>query len=215
MREIIGRYKFSPAQLRLMVKFGIALVDTIEKAHSPAYKFTVGEFVRMAETGILDSDARVELMDGVIIEMAPTGRPHGRRTHRIARMFGRVVPEDVEISVQSTIRLNDWTGPEPDIALLNPQASLDEENIPRAEDVLLIVEVADSTLRIDRGDKARRYAESGILELWIFVLADGEIEVCRQPAAEGYADVRRFRRGDMLAPLRLPEIRLAVDELLA
>ena len=106
------------------------------------------------------------------------------------------------------------TGPEPDIALLTPEASLDEENIPRANGVLLVVEVAGSSLRTDRGEKARRYAQNGIPELWIFVLADDEIEVHRQPTPEGYADVQRHHRGDALTIQELPGVRFSVDELL-
>lgn len=106
------------------------------------------------------------------------------------------------------------TGPEPDIALLTPEASRDAENIPRPEGVLLVVEVAGSSLRTDRGGKARRYAQNGIPELWIFILASDEIKVCRQPTPEGYAYVRRYRRGDTLTIQALPDVRLAVDDLL-
>ena len=219
MREIIGRYKFSPAQLRLMTKSDVTPVDTpvdtIEKAHPREYRFTVDEFVRMAEIGILDSDDRVELVDGVIVEMAPIGRPHGNRVSDVARAFWEHVPKSVRVYIGSTIRLDDRTGPQPDIVLLNPQASADEETVPRPEDILLIVEVSASTLRTDRGAKARRYAQSGIPELWIFVLATEQIEVCRQPTPEGYAEVRRFSRGDTLAIQALPGIQISMDELLA
>ena len=215
MRDEIRQYKFNADQYRAMTKAGILSSEYAEKSrYRASHKFTVEEFVRMAEVGILDPDDRVELIDGVIVEMAPTGRPHGHRTHRIARIFGRILPEDIEVSIQSTIRLNDRTAPEPDIALLTPDASLDEENIPRPEGILLVAEVADSSLRTDRGDKARRYAQSGIPELWIFILASDEVEVCRQPTPEGYAEVRRYRRGDTLTIQALPEVRLTVDELL-
>ena len=216
MRDIIGPYQFSALQLQKMARVYALPTGNIEKnLRQKSKTFVVDEYIKMVELGVLDSDDRVELIDGVITKMAPTGRPHGRRTHRIARMFGRIVSEDVEISVQSTIRLNDQIAPEPDIALLNRRASLDEENIPRAEDILLVVEVAESSLRSDRGPKALRYAQSGIPELWIFDLADGEIEVSRQPTPQGYANVRRYRPGDTLTIQALPEIRLTVDQLLA
>lgn len=217
MRDVIGRYVFSDEQRKIAqkLKLDIPVQGYIgEHKELLTRKFTVEEFVRMGEAGIFEPDVRVELIDGVIVEMSGTGRPHARRTHRIARLFGRILPEDVEVSVQSTIRLNDWSGPEPDIALLSPEASLDGENIPSPEDILLIAEVADSSLRIDRGNKARRYAESGIPELWVFVLADDEIEVHRQPTPEGYADAQRYRRGDTLTIEALPGVRLAVDDLL-
>ena len=216
MRDIVGPYHFSALQIQKMAMVYALPVGNLEKNFQQNSKtFFVDEYVKMMELGILDSDDRVELIDGVIVEMAPTGRPHGRRTHRIARMFGRIVPEDVEISIQSTIQLNDQSAPEPDIALLNRRAALDEENIPRAEDILLVVEVAESSLRADRGPKARRYAQSGIPELWIFILADGEIEVSREPTPQGYADIRRYRPGDTLTIQAMPEIRLTVDQLLA
>ena len=215
MRDVIGQYKFSADQYRAMTKAGILTPEHTEKyRHHASHKFTVDEFVRMAEVGILDPDNLVELIDGVIVEMAPIGRPHGHRTNRITRVFIEKIPNDIEVNIQSTIRLNDRTAPEPDIAILTHDASLDEENIPRPEGILLVAEVADSSLRTDRGDKARRYAQSGIPELWIFILASDEIEVSRQPTPEGYAEVRRYRRGDTLTIQALPEVRLTVDELL-
>lgn len=216
MREVIGRYKFRDDQRRELVKHGILPAGWHSGTESDSsYKFTVDEYMRMAEVGILAREDKVELVDGVILEMAPIGRPYELRVNRLVRLFIGVVPENVEVSIQGTIRLNDMTGQEPDIALLTPEASLDEENIPRPDGVLLVVEVAGSSLRADRGEKARRYAENGILELWIFILASNEIEVHRQPTPEGYAEVQRYRRGDTLTIEALPGVRLAVDELLA
>ena len=215
MRKAIGRYKFSKGQHIAMAEAGLLPLDSSGKSWPlTSSKFTVDEYLRMAEVGILAKEDKVELVDGVILEMAPIGRPHGRRTHRITRLLGRVLPDDIEISVQSTIRLSDQTGPEPDIALLSPTASLDEENIPRPEGILLIIEVSDSRVQVDRGEKARRYAQSGIPELWIFVLETDEVEVSRQPTPEGYAYVRVYRRGDTLTIQELPGIQLTVDELL-
>ena len=215
MRDIIGQYKFNADQYHAMTKEGILTPGHPGKFRLHASrKFTVDEFVRMAEVGILDPDNRMELIDGVIVEMAPIGRPHGNRVSDIARAFWEKAPRNVRIYIGSTIRLNDQTGPQPDIALLTPEASLDEVNVPRAEDILLIVEVSASTLRTDRRVKARRYAQSGIPELWILVLETEQIEVSRQPTPEGYADVQAYRRGDTLTIQALPEVRLTVDELL-
>ncbi len=216
MRDVKGRYKFSESQERVLVEAGMFPSRSATKSlFLASHKFTVDEYTQMVELGVLAKEDRVELVDGVILEMAPAGRPHGRRTHRVARLLGRLLPEDVEISVQSTIRLEDQTAPEPDIAILSPQASLDEENIPQPEGILLVVEVAGSSLSSDRGEKARRYAQSGIPELWIFILASEEIEVSRNPTPEGYADVQIYRSGDTLTIQELPGIQLAVDELMA
>ena len=216
MRKTIGRYKFTESQHSVLAEAGLlpSKSTAMSVTMSPR-KFTVDEYMQMVEVGVLGKDDRVELVDGVILEMAPAGRPHGRRTHRVARLLGRLLPEDVEISVQSTIRLGDHTAPEPDIAVLSPQASMDEEYIPRPEGILLVVEVAGSSLRTDRGEKALRYARSGIPELWIFILETDEIEVSRQPTPEGYAGVQVYRRGDTLTIQELPDVQVTVDELLA
>ena len=215
MRKAIGQYKFSESQHRLLAEAGLLPSGSTAKSLVAASrKFTVDELVRMADLGILDSDVRVELIDGVLLEMAPTGRPHGNGVSNIARAFWEKCPRNVQVYLGSTVRLSDDTGPQPDVALLRPEASFESENVPRAEDILLVVEVAGSSLRTDRGEKARRYAQSGIPELWIFVLETDEIEVSRQPTAEGYSDVRTYRRGDTLTIQELPDVRIAVGELL-
>ena len=216
MRDVIGRYTFREKQRSEMAKHGI-----LPKSFGTGYtaesgqKLTVDELVRLAELGILDSDTRVELIDGVLFEMAPTGRPHGNRVSNVAKVFWERVPNNVQVYLGSTVRLTDETGPQPDVALLRPEASFESDHVPRADELLLVVEVAGSSLRTDRGEKARRYAQSGIPELWIFVLESDEIEVSRQPTPEGYADVQIYRRGDTLNIQELTGIILTVDELLA
>ena len=214
MRDVVGKYQFREDQCREMTKHGFWPKSYHGGYPPPPSKFTVDEVVRMAETGVLGEDDRVELIDGVLVEMARTGRPHGHRTHWVARVFGRKVPENVEVSVQSTVRLNDWTAPEPDIALLTPEASQDKVNLPGPRDILLVVEIADTTVATDRTNKARLYARSGIPELWIFILPSDEIEVYRTPTPRGYKRVQRYRRGDTLTVEALPGIQFPVDELL-
>ena len=216
MRKTIGRYKFNESQRLALADAGLLPSVSAAKSRSLASrKFSVDEYMGMVEIGVLGKDDRVELVDGVILEMAPIGRPHERRVNRLARLFSRSVPDDIEVNIQGTIRLNDNTGPEPDISLLTPEASSDDQNIAGSGAVLLVVEVSDSSLRFDRGDKARRYAVSGIPELWIFVLETDEIEVSRQPTPDGYANVQVYRPGDTLTIQQLPGIQFSVDDLLA
>ena len=216
MRKAIGRYKFNESQRLALADAGLLPSVSAGKSRSLASrKFSVDEYMGMVEIGVLGKEDRVELVDGVILEMAPIGRPHERRVNRLARLFSRSVPDDIEVNIQGTIRLNDNTGPEPDISLLTPEASSDDQNIAGSGAVLLVVEVSDSSLRFDRGDKARRYAVSGIPELWIFVLETDEIEVHRQPTPDGYANVQTYRRGDTLTIQQLPGIQFSVDDLLA
>lgn len=217
MRDVIGRYVFSDEQRKIAKTANLDIPNLLysgEHKGLATRKFTVEEFVRMGEAGIFSPDDRVELIDGVVFEKAPIGKPHGARISIVLQELMDEIPRNIMKYSQSTIRLSDGYSPDPDIALLTPEASLDRENIPLPEDILLIIEIADSTLSRDRREKARRYAQSGIPELWIFVLADDEIEVHRQPAPEGYANVRRYRRGDTLTVQALPEVRLAVDEML-
>lgn len=215
MRKTVGRYKFSESQQLALVDAGLLAPNASHKSGQLASRrFTVDEYMQMVEVGVLGKEDKVELVDGVILKMAPVGRPHELRVNRLVRHLIRAVPDDVEVNIQGTIRLNDLSGPEPDIALLSPEASLDEVNIPRSQGILLVIEVAASSVQRDRSRKALRYAESGIPELWIFVLDTDEIEVSRQPTPDGYADVQVYRRGDTLTIQELPNIQLTVDELL-
>ena len=216
MRDVKGRYKFTESQHGVLAEAGLLpSKSTVKSVATSTRKFTVDEYMQMVKIGVLGKEDRVELVDGVILEMAPVGRPHELRVNRLVRRFIRAVPENVEVSIQGTIRLNDLSGPEPDIALLTPQASMDSVNIPSPEGIILVVEVAGSSLRTDRGEKARRYAASGIPELWIFILDTDEIEVSHQPTPEGYTDVQVYRRGDTLTIQGLPGIQFTVDDLLA
>ena len=215
MRKMIGRYKFSDSQQLALVHAGLLPSDLSRKSRPlVSRKFSVDEYMGMVDIGVLSKDDRVELVDGVIVEMAPIGKPHGARISIVLQALMDIVPRNIMKYSQSTIRLDDGSGPEPDIALLTPLASMDRENIPGPEDILLVIEIADSSLRADRNQKARRYAASGIPELWIFVLETDEVEVCRQPTPEGYADVQVYHRGDTLTIQELPDVRIAVGELL-
>lgn len=216
MRKTIGRYKFSERQRLALVNAGLLPSDSTRKSTTLASrKFSIDEYIGMAEIGVLGKEDRVELVDGVVVEMAPIGKPHGARISIVLQVLMDEVPRNIMKYSQSTIRLNDGSGPEPDIALLTPQASLDRENVPLPEDILLIIEIADSTLPRDRREKARRYAESSIPELWILIVQTEEIEVHRQPGPDCYANVQVYRRGDTLTIQELPDIDLAVDDLLA
>ena len=132
MRKVMGRYKFTESQHLALVGAGLLPLAPLKKSRTLlSRKFSVDEYMRMVDLGVLGKEDRLELVDGVILEMAPVGRPHEIRVNRLARLFGRDVPDNVEVSIQGTIRLNDMSGPEPDIALLTPEASLDVVNIPR------------------------------------------------------------------------------------
>jgi Uma2 family endonuclease len=179
----------------------------------PRRRLSVAEYDRMGEAGILGPDDRVELIEGELIAMAPIGSYHAGTvaglTHGlVAATGGRAV-----VWVQNPIHLDDHNEPQPDFALLRPRADGYRDALPRPADVLLMIEVADSSLAYDRTVKANLYARSGIPELWIVDLAGARILVHRDPSPEGYRDVTETLGGTMLEPSQLPGVRIGTDTL--
>lgn len=179
--------------------------------------FTADEYHAMARAGILGEDDRIELIDGKIIPMSPIGGRHLYCVNRLNQLFGARLyaggaPPAV-VSVQNPVRLGPYQEPEPDVVLLRPAA--DRAAVPRPEDVLLLVEVADTTLAFDREVKVPRYAAAGIPEVWIVALQEEHVEVYRGPQPEGYAEVVRRAPGETLTVAALPHVEpIPVDELL-
>ena len=178
------------------------------------HRFTVEDYHRMAEAGILHEDSRVELIRGRIVDMAPVGAPHIVAVNRLNRLLGRAVGESGVVSIQNPVRLDDGSEPQPDVAVLRPGADEVGAGTPSAADVLLLVEVADSTLRDDRNEKAPLYAAGGIPEYWIVNLVENTVEVHRQPAAGRYRELKTVGPGGVLDFSALPGAALAVSDLL-
>jgi len=179
------------------------------------HRFTVQDYHRMAEAGILREDDRVELLAGEIVEMPPISPGHAGGVKRLTNSFLPLQAErKVIISVQDPIRLGEHSEPQPDLALLKPRSDFYARNHPGPEDVLLLVEVTDSSASYDREVKVPLYARFGIAETWLLALESGVIEVYRAPGPEGYRQVRILGRGERLSPQAFPELILTVDELL-
>jgi Uma2 family endonuclease len=176
--------------------------------------FTVEEYHRMAEAGILSEDDRVELLEGEITAMAPIGSRHQACVDRLTELFSAQVQRRAVVRVQGPIRLGERSEPQPDLALLRPRADFYAEAHPGSEDVLLVVEVAETSAAYDREVKVPLYARFGVPEVWLVDLAGEQLEVFRQPSPQGYQDLRTLRRGEAVAPLLLPDLSLAVDALL-
>jgi Uma2 family endonuclease len=173
-------------------------------------RFTVDEYYRMAEVGILDRDERVELVDGRIIAMSPIGSPHAWCVSRLNRILAR--RDDVIVIVQNPIHLDDRSEPEPDLAVLRIETPQDRH--PRPRDVLLIVEVADTSLAYDRQTKSPLYARSNIPELWIVDLGGARVDVYLDPTPAGYRLVQTFKRGEAISPAFAPNLMMDVDAIL-
>jgi Uma2 family endonuclease len=177
-------------------------------------RFTVDEYHRMLEGGILAEDDRVELIEGEIVEMTPIGPRHAACVDRLnglltLRTAGRAI-----VRVQSPIQLGGHSEPQPDVTVLRPRTDFYAAGHPGPEDVLLLVEVVETSAEYDRQVKLPLYARSGIREVWVVDLAVGTIEAYREAAPDGYRQVRRFGRGETLSPEALPDAALGVDDIL-
>lgn len=173
------------------------------------WPITVEVFERMVESGILGEGDRVELIDGSILEMNPVGSQHAACVMRLAEWFIRRLGEGRAIvGVQSPVRIGDLSEPEPDLFVARPLDSYYAEAHPGPEDLLLLVEVSDSSLAYDRAVKAPLYARGGVPELWIVDLQAGVLEVSRSPSAQGYQHVTEIRAGESVTPLLLPDLLL-------
>jgi hypothetical protein len=173
------------------------------------HRFTVRDFYRMAETGVLAPDARVELLEGEIIDMSPIGPIHGSVTKRLIHLFSNAARNRWLVAVQDPVRLNDHSEPQPDLTLLRPSADFYQQRHPQSEDVYLLVEVADTSLATDQELKLPAYARAGIAEVWIVNLNDLVVEVYREPQFNGYGSRTLLRPGDVAHPQAFPDV--AVD----
>ena len=167
-------------------------------AHVRRYRFAVDEFARMGEAGIFTADDRVELIDGAILEMTPIGPPHAWIVGRLTELLVTRLAGRAYVSVQNPIRLDRHTEPQPDLVVARRRRSGYTDRHPDADDVLLVVEVADSSLRHDREQKAPRYGRAGIPETWLVDLAAETVTVYSDPGPDGYARAQVRRRGDGL-----------------
>jgi Uma2 family endonuclease len=176
--------------------------------------FTVDEYYKMADAGILAEDERTELIDGEIIEMSPIGVRHAAAVMRVTNLLIPLFKGKALLGPQLPLRLNDFNEPQPDIALLKPRKDCYGSRHPGPKDALLVLEISDSSLKYDRGVKLGIYARAGIRELWIADLRGSVLHVYRQPSAGVYKSARQFRRGESTACLAFPKVAIRVDEIL-
>ncbi|OGA04989.1 MAG: hypothetical protein A3H35_21270 [Betaproteobacteria bacterium RIFCSPLOWO2_02_FULL_62_17] len=161
----------------------------LEEFPEMKHRITTQAYHRMGEAGVLAPDARTELIEGEILDMAPIGSRHASVVNRLNRLLVAAVGERAIVQVQGPVRLGDLSEPEPDVALLKPRADYYRDALPGAADVLLIVEVADSTERLDRRVKVPLYARHGVLEVWVIDLQNALVHFHRRPGGGAYADI--------------------------
>jgi Uma2 family endonuclease len=164
------------------------------------------EFDRMVEAGILDRDERIELLRGALVAMSPQGARHADCAARLTEILIRALPEAVQVRCQLPFAASEISEPEPDVAVY-PRASYSSGH---PENALLIVEIADASLRKDRGVKAEIYAEAGVPEYWIVDLVHGVVEVRTVPRDGHYTRTMTFSGEDEVTPVAFPDLVLAV-----
>lgn len=189
-------------------------VEQLETVELTRRRFTVAEYMRMAEVGLLDEDSRIELIWGEIVEMSPIHIAHTSTVKRLISLLAKKLGDRIILGVQDPVQLSDDSLPQPDIAVLRPQDDFYSRQQPGPDDILLLIEVADTSLRYDRQVKSRLYGAAGITDYWIVNLAERQIEVYREPQTDGYRVITRYKPGETLSPLAFVDVNLGTDEIL-
>ena len=227
MNGYTGKFIIRPSILRFLPDLqrfsrqGVVMTTPTKAPAQPApkfecetRKFTVEEYYRMAEAGILQPDERVELVNGEILIMPPIGEPHAVGVDNLTLSLAEIARGRFVVRIQNPVRLNDGSELQPDCAVLRLRQDSYRDSHPGPSDVLLIVEVSDTTLSYDRQVKAALYAQAGIAEIWVMNLQENCVEVFTQPGPEGYGQQALFLRGDVISPSMLPGVEFAVEDLL-
>ena len=166
------------------------------------WRFTVHDYHRMGEAGILHEDDRVELIEGELVGMTPIGGRHATCVRELNRLLSKKVSDEMRVDVQNPIRSGERSEPQPDLAVIRAQEY--GETLPGPENVLLLIEVSDTALAYDRNVKLPLYARAGVREVWIVDLPDETIERHTEPSADGYGSTKRARRAEALESVALP-----------
>jgi Uma2 family endonuclease len=174
----------------------------------------INEWQKIGEANIFPPESRLELINGEIIEMSPIGSNHAGHLKRITNLLTILVAGKAIVSVQDPLQLGELSEPEPDFMLLKPNADFYSSHHPIADDVLLLIEVADSSLIYDQHQKLRLYALHNIPEYWLLNLNDNCLEVYRKPKGEVYAEKTTLYTGDKITLSQLPDICIQVSEIL-
>jgi Uma2 family endonuclease len=176
--------------------------------------FTVEEYDRMIEVGILGKKDQVELIEGEIVEMSPIGLRHAACVDRATMLLAPALVGKAIVRAQGPIRLGDYSKPQPDLILLEPKEDYYASVAPITRNALLVIEVSDSSIRYDRGPKLKVYARAGVSEVWIEDLTADTLLVFREPSGAIYRSQLTLQGKDLVSPLVFPELCLPVSSLL-
>ena len=188
----------------------------VEKIPNPPLmrkKFRTDEVYQMMEMGILPEESGWELIEGEIIHRMTIGSKHASIVRKLEKYLERNFGDFVMISGQNPIHIDEHNEPEPDIALLKPREDFYAENHPVPEDVLLVVEVSDSTVDFDREVKKTIYAEAGIGEFWLVNLKQNTVETYSNPSNGTYYQMRIFERGEIVQTKNIDGVAVEVNKI--
>lgn len=184
--------------------------DTLLATH----RFTTTDWYKMAVAGLFALEEKTELIEGTVIDMPPIGTEHCGCVDWLASYFFAHLANRAIVRTQNPLRLSDFSEPQPDLLILKPRTDFYRHAHPQANDVLLLIEVADTSIRYDRQIKMPLYARHGIIEMWLVNLAEGCVEVYREPHQGEYKYQQIIRRNAMIQPLLNSEIKISVSEIL-
>lgn len=176
-------------------------------------RFTVDEYYKMIELGMLKDYEKAEIIEGELIQKMPIGDRHATAVNNLNSFLIRNLAEHILVSVQNPVRLTDYDEPEPDLALADLR-KFDGKRHPRPAEIVLLVEVSDTTVKYDRDKKLPLYAEAEIPEVWIVNLPNEIVEIHTQPSVGLYQFVKIFKRGENIKSEALPKLNLTVDKVL-
>ncbi|MDQ3753413.1 MAG: Uma2 family endonuclease [Acidobacteriota bacterium] len=180
----------------------------------PKHRFTVDDFQRMHETGVIAPDSRLELIAGELYEMSPIGKLHAGCVAALTEMLRDLLQLAAIVWVQNPVQLDDYAAPQPDVALLKRRDDFYRRGLPRPDDVLLVIEVADTTIDYDRLIKIPGYAQAGIKEAWLVNIPAERIEVYAEPTAGEYKVVKLYQRNEELRAHTFANLSLDVNDVL-
>ena len=190
-----------------------AKLFTLDPPAEP-HRLSLDDYERMADAGILTRESHVELIEGMIVDMAPIGSRHAGVVDQILRLIAGQLTSAM-LRVQNPVRLGKYSEPEPDIAILKPRKDYYKKSHPQADDVLLIIEVADTSIEYDRKIKIPLYAEHGVSEVWLVDLNLEQIEIYLEPSKDGFRKILRPQVDIALTPTLVPEMALVSQTLFA
>lgn len=177
-------------------------------------RFTVDDYYRMAEVGILGHTERVELIEGEVIEMSPIGSRHAMAVNRANMIFARGIGDRAVVAIQNAAHIDLYNEPQPDVVLIRPREDFYGKAHPQPEDIVLLIEISETSFRFDRNIKLPIYARSGIPEVWIVDLNSDAIHSFRNPTGNQYSEANTKTRGDSISPGAFPDFIIPVADLL-